>query len=249
MLSKSDISFIRSLSNKRNRDDSGLFVVDGYKLVEEALRSGFSIDRVFVSSEDDLGVSPVAELVSRKDIERMSSLKTPQGVLAVVEKPEYLLSECFGKELSLALDCIQDPGNLGTVIRVADWFGINDIVCSPDTVDCFNPKVIQSTMGAIFRVRISYKDLSDVFQDSLGNGVPVYGTYLEGENIYTSDLGDVSSGIIVMGNEGNGISPGLSGFISRKLFIPSYPSGDNSCESLNVGTAASIVVSEFRRRL
>lgn len=248
MVTKAEISFVRSLSGKRGRAEHGFFVVEGRKLVDEAIASGFDVERVFSSNPEDCGHIPSVEFVSRKDIERMSALKTPQGILAVIKIPEYPFPRHLGAELALALDCIQDPGNLGTIVRIADWFGIKDIICSPDTADCFNPKVVQSTMGAIFRVRLHYMELKDVFIKASESGCPVYGTYLDGENIYAADLGVKPAGIIVMGNEGNGISDELSDLISRKLFIPPYPADVIGSESLNVGSAAAVIVSEFRRR-
>lgn len=247
MLTKAEISFVRSLSDKRNRVESGFFVVEGRKLVEEAVSSGFDVERIFVSEPELESLFPDSEIISRKDIERMSTLKTPQGVLAVVKIPDYDFPERIGANLTLALDRIQDPGNLGTIMRIADWFGIKDIVCSPDTVDCFNSKVVQSTMGAVFRVRVHYRELSDVLSDANYAGIPVYGAYLEGDSIYRSDLANSSSGIILMGNEGSGISPELSRFVTHKIFIPPYPVEGSGSESLNVGTATAIIVSEFRR--
>lgn len=249
MLTKAEISFVRSLSDKRSRMESGCFVVEGRKLVEETVNSGLCVERLFVSAGEDMSFFRNAETVSRKDIDRMSALKTPQGVLAVVKIPVYEFPGYAGRELALALDCIQDPGNLGTIIRVADWFGVRDIICSRDTVDCFNPKVVQATMGAILRVRVHYRDLKSVLNESAENGIAVYGACLEGDNIYKADIPYPDSGIVVLGNEGRGVSDELSGFITRRIFIPPYPPDSSGSESLNVGTAAAVVVSEFRRRL
>lgn len=245
MLTKADISLVRSLADKKSRAEHGLFVVEGRKMVGEALTSQMKVSRVFGTEEfSDI---PCCETVSRKDVERMSSLKTPQGVLALVEISRYDPPLSPGAQLTLALDGVQDPGNLGTIMRVADWFGIKDIICSGDTADCFGPKVVQASMGAVFRVRTHYMDLPDVLSSAAIAGTPVYGTFLEGENMYGEEFaGD--RGIIVLGSEGNGIRPQTAQTVSRKLFIPPYPAGSPSSESLNVGVAAAIVCAEFRRR-
>lgn len=242
MVTKADISLVRSLSDKRSRAEHGMFVVEGRKMVAEAFVSPLNVRRVFGTEEfaDIKG----CETVSRKDIERMSSLRTPQGVLALVEIPRYDFPAVLGSELTLALDGVQDPGNLGTIIRLADWFGIHDIICSHDTVDCFGPKVVQASMGAIFRVRVHYCDLPEILH---GARTPVFGTFLEGDNIYKAEF-DCGRGIIVLGNEGNGISEATASAVTHKLFIPPYPADSRSSESLNVGVAAAIVCAEFRRR-
>lgn len=246
MITKAEISLIRSLADKRSRDEHGLFVVEGRKMVAEALVSQMKVVRVF-GTEEFLAL-PGCEIVSRTEIERMSSLRTPQGVLALVAIPQYELPAAPGRELTIALDGVQDPGNLGTIMRIADWFGINDIICSPDSADCFGPKAVQASMGAVLRVRVHYAGLPGILQDTLGAGIPVYGTFLGGEDIYRTDFaGD--SGIVVLGSEGNGIRPETGSVVSRKLYIPPYPSGDPSSESLNVGVAAAIICSEFRRRI
>jgi TrmH family RNA methyltransferase len=151
----------------------------------------------------------------------------------------------FDRKLSLVLDGIQDPGNMGTIVRVADWFGIEDIICSPDTADIYNPKTVQATMGAIARVKVHYTNLKDFLQKH--NHLPIYGTFLEGKNIYCESLSE--NGFIVMGNEGNGIRPETEKAINRKLFIPSFPFEREASESLNVGVATGIICGEFRRRL
>ncbi len=242
MLIKADISLVRSLSDKKSRAEHGLFVAEGRKMVGEATASPLAVRRIF-GTEEFSGIAG-CEVVSPKDIERMSSLKTPQGILALVEIPRYGLPASPGSELTLVLDGVQDPGNLGTIIRIADWFGIRDIICSPDTADCYNPKTVQATMGAIFRVRVHYADLPAVLG---GTGVPVFGTFLEGDNIYKTELGG-DRGIIVLGSEGNGISDAVAAAVTRKLYIPPYPAGEPASESLNVGVAAAIVCSEFRRK-
>ena len=240
---------IRSLGDKRARMETGLFVAEGERLVSELPGSGFRVRRLFLREDTVLG-NPGAfgvgmERVTAREMERISHMKSPQGVLALVEIPRWPLSGRSGRELTLALDGIQDPGNLGTILRLADWFGIREVLCSPQTADCFNPKVVQATMGAILRVRVHYVDLPRMLVDA---GVPVYGTFLDGENIYEADLGAASAGIIVMGNEGNGVSPEVAAAVTRRLYIPPYPPGRPSSESLNVAVATAVVCSEFRRR-
>lgn len=249
MLTKAKITFIKSLKDKRARDESGLFVAEGVKLVSELIGSDIAVREVYALPEvmDSLPFYDNIYEISGKDLERISNLRSPQGVVAVAEIPRggYSAGE-IGESLSIALDDIQDPGNLGTIIRIADWFGIRDIFCSHATADCFNPKVVQATMGAISRVKVHYTDLQE-FLSSLPANVPVYGTFLDGGNIYRTDL--TPGGIIVMGNEGRGISPAVEEFVSRRLFIPPFPDGEVSSESLNVAVATAIVCSEFRRNL
>lgn len=246
MITKADAAMIRSLGDKRARTELGLFVAEGEKLVSELPGSGFRVRRLLVREDSAVagGFGVEAERVTAREMERISHLKTPQGVLALVEIPRRRLPDAPGRELTLALDGVQDPGNLGTILRLADWFGIRDVLCSPQTADCFNPKVVQATMGAILRVRVHYCDLPRVLS---GAGVPVYGTFLDGENIYGAGLGP--SGIVAMGNEGNGITPGVAAAVTRRLYIPPYPPGHPSSESLNVAVATAIVCSEFRRRM
>ena len=170
----------------------------------------------------------------------------PQSVVALFKKPTYQLDyKSLGSQLSLMLDTVQDPGNLGTIIRIADWFGIENVICSKETVDVYNPKVVQATMGALSRVRVHYLDLEKMLQDL--KGVPVFGTFLEGDDIYEETL--PPSGIIVMGNEGNGISSNVKKYVDRKLYIPNFPQSRDTSESLNVAVATAIVCSEFRRRI
>ena len=176
---------------------------------------------------------------------RMSQFSTPSDVIAVYDLPEYTLDiSDLANELTIVLDTVQDPGNLGTIIRIADWFGVKNIVCSDTTVDAFSHKVIQATMGAISRVKVHYCDLDEFLTEA--SGLPIYGTYLEGSNIYDANLKD--SGLLIMGNEGRGISPKLEKYVTHKLHIPSFPPDCTTSESLNVGVATAIAVSEFRRR-
>lgn len=246
---KSEIAFVRSLSSKKERAASGLFVAEGEKLVGEMLASEFRVRKIFRCGEEDRSEagSVDTERVSPKEMERISALKTPTPVLALIELPRYRLSAGTGTDdLALALDGVQDPGNLGTIVRLADWFGIADIVCSEASADCFNPKVVQATMGAILRVRVHYTDLGAFLHDAGAAGLPVYGTFLEGENIYGTTL--TEEGVVVMGNEGRGISQAAARAVTHKLFIPPYPADRRGSESLNVAMATGIVCSEFRRR-
>ena len=246
MLSKNQAKLIRSLEQKKNREREKLFVAEGPKVVGDLLQAGYKA-RILLDDEED--------------VRKVSFLQHPQGVLAVFEIPDtaqftigqkelastdYLPSQgrTGGIPLSLALDGIQDPGNLGTIIRIADWFGIETIYCSKGTADVYNPKVIQATMGSIARVNIVYTDLAALI-DSLPEGTPVYGTLLDGENIYEQPLS--AHGLIIMGNEGNGISPEIRKKITHKLLIPNFNTNPNSADSLNVAIATAITCSEFRK--
>ncbi|WP_300763688.1 RNA methyltransferase [uncultured Bacteroides sp.] len=247
MLSKNKIKFIRSLEMKKNRKENGVFLAEGNKLVSD-LSSHFKC-RLLVGTEQWIKSNNVhAEetvTVEKNDLSRVSLLKTPQDVLAVFEMPAHHVS--FDKprnELCLALDDVQDPGNLGTIIRIADWFGIRHIYCSNGTVDAFGPKTVQATMGALARVQLHYCDIKKLIS-SLEN-TPVFGTFLDGDNMYNCELS--GNGLIVMGNEGNGISKDVSELINRRILIPNYPQGNETTDSLNVAVATAIVCSEFRRR-
>lgn len=244
-MTRSEIQLVRSLSDKRGRSEHGLFVAEGAKLIGELRRSDLRIRKIFAT--EGLFEGPEVECVTEKEMERLSLLKTPSNSLALVEIPRYRLDAAHvGRRLTLALDDVQNPGNLGTIIRLADWFGIGEILCSPATADCFNPKVVQATMGAILRVRVHYAELAPLLARATGCGVPVYGTFLEGENLYDAQLGD--GGIIVMGNEGRGVRPDVAQTVTRKLFIPPFPADRRASESLNVAMATGIVCAEFRRR-
>lgn len=246
MVTKAEIQMVRSLADKKGRAEHGLFVAEGPKMVTEALTSRLRVRRVFGTEE--YADAPGCEVVGRKDLERMSALKTPQGVMALVEIPRRDTPPQTAGGLILALDGVQDPGNMGTILRTADWFGIRTVVCSEDSADCFNPKVVQASMGAVFRVAVHYTALEVVLAQAAGDGTPVYGAFLDGENVYTADLGAAPTGIIVMGNEGNGIRRDIAATVTRRLYIPPYPAGRPSSESLNVATATAILCSEFRRR-
>ena len=233
-LSKSQIKWVRSLQQKKNRDAEGVFVAEGKKCVEE-LRSAFEL--VLLVTPDN---------ATEAEIAQMSNLRTPQGVIGVFRRGER--QKARGKELVVALDGVQDPGNLGTIIRTCDWFGVHDIYCSKDTADCYNPKVVQATMGALARVRVHYLDLEPWLQEVQAAGLPLYGTLLEGRNMYEAGaIADKGRGVIIMGNEGNGISPMIRELITHPIRIPSYPADAETSESLNVGIATAIVLAEFRR--
>lgn len=245
MVSKAQIKQVRSLQQKKFRDELGLFVAEGDKCVEE-LQKAFELVSLYREGEN----------ADRTSIEQMSGLRTPQGTIGIFRKrPEdtFLPST---DELVLALDGIQDPGNLGTIIRTCDWFGVHDILCSRDTADCYNPKVVQATMGALARVRVHHADLVkeiSAFRFQLSD-LRIYGTLLEGKDLYetlsSESLLPSSKGglrIIVMGNEGNGISTPVRKLITHAIRIPSYPKDAETSESLNVSIATAIVLAEFRR--
>lgn len=239
-LSNNEIKRIKSLSQKKFRDEYGLFVAEGEKIVDEALRSGYEIEAVYRREE-----------IGEDRMSRISQLSSPSPVLAVIRKPAEEQIQIPSKGLFLGLDSLRDPGNLGTVIRIADWFGINAIFASYDTVDVFNPKVVQSTMGAIFRVRFHYCDLESVCKGFMEAGGRVYGTFLDGKDIYSCNLetGLDCPVMAVMGNESEGISDRISKIVSDRLFIPPYPADEPGSESLNVSVATAVTVAEFRRRI
>lgn len=245
-MTKSEIQFVRSLADKRARTEEGVFIAEGEKLIGELLASHLNVRRLY-ALEGVFDRSTGAEIVGEREMERISQLKTASNSLAVVEIPHYRLAEVVpARNLVLALDRVQNPGNLGTIIRLADWFGIGDIVCSEECADCFNPKVVQATMGAIIRVRVHYTDLAAWLAEQQQAGVPTYGTFLDGENIYSATLS--TGGVIVMGNEGRGIGDECAASITRRLFIPPYPADRHGSESLNVAIATAVICSEFRRR-
>ena len=240
-ISKAQIKLVRSLQQKKFRDESGLFVAEGAKCVDE-LRKSFELVHLYREGEN----------ATRTEIEQMSGLRTPQGVVGVFRKRP--IEDCRLKieDLILALDGIQDPGNLGTIIRTCDWFGVHDIVCSPDTADCYNPKVVQATMGALARVRVHYVDLPAWLKELKiqKSKLKIIGTLLEGKDMYDvmpSCRHDETPAIIVMGNEGNGISQEVRSLITHPIRIPSYPKNAETSESLNVSIATAIVLAEFRR--
>lgn len=226
MISKAKIKLIKSLEQKKYRSAEGLFVAEGPKVIGELSK-----------------ICRPMEVFEGEDATKASFLQHPQGMLALFPTSIFENIQPQSK-LKLMLDGVQDPGNLGTIIRIADWFGIDHIYCSRETADVFNPKVVQATMGSLARVKVEYTDLSALL-DSLPEDYPVYGTLLDGNNIYKEKLDDY--GIIVMGNEGNGISDAIRQKVNRRLLIPSYPEDRPTAESLNVAIATAIVVAEFRR--
>ena len=245
-LTGNTIKWVHSLGRKKVRVQDRCFAAEGTKCVLDTYGK-FRVRGIFATAEW-LASHPEVDgtVASRLQLDRMSNLTTASDVIAVYEMPDVRLDEVdLRSGLTIVLDGVQDPGNLGTIMRIADWFGIYNIVCSEGTVDVYNPKVVQATMGAISRVRVFYTSLHDLFERYAD--LPVFGTFLEGENIYNADLSE--TGFIVMGNEGTGSSPGVKQFATRKRLIPSWPGDVPTSESLNVGMATAIVVSEFRRRM
>lgn len=242
LISNNQIKFIKSLADKKFRDQHGMFVVEGEKMVAEALSSGMEVE--LVCRRDEIG---------EEAMKRISSLTSPSPVLAVVRKPKEVQLEDYkpGNGLYLALDSIRDPGNMGTIIRLAEWFGIDAIFANPDSVDIYNPKVVQSTMGAIFRVAFHYADVCAIADRFAACGGSVYGTFLDGGNLYSKDLrlGGDSPVMIVIGNESRGISPSMATRVTDRLYIPPFPPDNPGSESLNAAIATAVTISEFRRRL
>lgn len=247
-ISNNEIKKVKSLQQKKFRDEEGLFIAEGDKMLEEAERSRFHVECVY--RRDSIG---------EEAMKRISALASPSPVLAVIRKP----SDAYVDDISslkglisegglfLALDTIRDPGNLGTIIRIADWFGIKAIFAAKDTVDVFNPKVVQATMGAVFRVRLHYVDLPELTGMMTGLGGKVYGTFLDGNNMYgrNLDTGDDKPVMIVIGNESEGISAAMEALVTDRLYIPPYPVDSPGSESLNAAIATAITVAEFRRRM
>ena len=251
MLTKNNIKLIRSLEQKKYRTKEGVFVAEGPKVVGDLL-SAMQPQKVFATSEwinNNSTKGMGFEIVSEEELSRISFLQHPQQVLALFPIPTYKESGDYIKtikgKLTIALDSVQDPGNLGTIIRIADWFGIDTILCSHETADVYNPKVVQATMGSIARVQVIYTDLPQTLS-LLKQQMPVYGTLLNGENIYAKKLSQ--EGVIVMGNEGKGISPEVSSLVTDRILIPNYPEGRQTTDSLNVAIATAITCAEFRRR-
>lgn len=239
MLSKSQIKLITSLKQKKYRQQHGFFVVEGIKTIKELLQSDLVLYALY--TVEPLNIDAKEEvLISENDLKRISFLATPNKALAIFKIP--VPKTINSKGLIVALDAIRDPGNLGTIIRLCDWFGVKDLVCSKETVDCYNPKVIQATMGSITRVNISYVDLVEFLKAA---NSPIYGAFMEGETIYSKT--NLQGGVLIMGNEANGVSKEVEAIINEKISIPRF--GDiQATESLNVATATAILLSEFRRR-
>ena len=254
MISKNRSKYITSLQKKKNRDEENLFVIEGDKLVRESLKAGLRLKILiakpeFISSLDDdsLNLIDETESVSYNELRQLSSLKTPHNAMAIVPKLNLETdTEKVWEGLTAALDCVQDPGNLGTIIRAAAWFGIRNIVCSMDCVDVYNPKVIQASMGAILHVSVYYTDLGVFLSAARRKSVPVFGTMLEGSSIYDHRLDN--KGIILFGNESKGISDELLPMISDRIMIPGAHKSKPGIESLNVGMAASVVFSVFAQK-
>lgn len=250
-LSKAKISLISLLSLKKYRDEHSLFVVEGPKIVDELLNSKFKIKCLVYNSDKctDFNEGNVeVYITNEKGMKKISSFKTAPQVLAVAEIPlfETVVAD-FKDKLTMAVDEIQDPGNLGTLIRICDWFGIENLVCSENSADLYNPKVLQASMGAFLRVKVHYLNLVWFLDEySKKTGHSCFGTFLEGENVYKTELPEV--GLFVLGNEGRGISNDIKSKLKNKLFIPPYSSSGERAESLNIASAASIICSEFRRK-
>lgn len=239
MLVKSQIKLIRSLQQKKYRNQHGLFFIEGKKAVQELLDSDFTPHSIFSAGTSTFDISDaLVTEITTADLKRMSFLKNPNGVLGVFYIPEA--KKINFEDWIVALDEVRDPGNLGAIIRLCDWFGIRNLVCSQNTVDCYNPKVLQATMGSISRINISYVNLDDFLKESK---VPVYGAFMNGESVYENKLPE--KGIVILGNEGKGISTEVEGLVSQKISIPQY--GNKTTESLNVATAAAILLNEIRR--
>lgn len=257
MLSKNKIKFINSIKKKKYREIHQCFFAEGEKLVDELLNSNVQIIEIFATADwinknkQGLYLQPELDVIeiSENDLNKISLLTTPNKVFAIAKQPvyEYKIEEiCTG--LSLFLENINDPGNLGTIIRIADWFGIKNIFCSKESVDVYNPKVVQASMGAIYRIKIHYVESGEFLADlSELENFNIYGTFLEGNNIYQESLDN--HGLIIMGSESHGISKEIEPFINKKLFIPNYPPNGETSESLNISVATAIVCSEFRRRM
>ncbi|WP_396218301.1 TrmH family RNA methyltransferase [Flavobacterium sp.] len=239
MVSKNQIKLINSLQQKKYRKLHNLFIAEGKKVIQELLDAQFSLAYLFVTKADLFDTNPAATLISDNELKKITALTTANDCLAVFEIKEYSSSTNSG--LELALDNIKDPGNMGTIIRLCDWFGISKIVCSEETVDIYNPKVVQATMGSLARVQVEYTNLVDYLK---ATDLEIFGTFMDGKNIYKSNL--PSKGIIVMGNEANGISSEIEQLVTQKIAIPRFGNLQQT-ESLNVATATAIFLSEFKR--
>ena len=254
MISKNKIKYLKSLEMKKHRQAKSVFVAEGPKIVGDLLNAGFEPTYLvvvecsdFASRLQNFDVNEVQiDFVTADDLRKVSSLEAPQQVLAVLKQPVWQLdSNIASKELCLALDEVQNPGNLGTIIRLAAWFGIEHLFCSKGCADVYNSKTVQATMGGLAHVKVHYVDLVEMI-GNLPDSTPIYGTFLDGENLYGKQL--EQRGLIVMGNEGRGVSKEVENLVTEKLFIPNYPAERESTESLNVAIATAIVCAEFRRR-
>lgn len=240
MLSKNQIKLIKSLSQKKHRQQKSLFTVEGIKGINEFLNSDIELESLFTTKLIfDVPNDQITE-ISEAELKKITVLKNPNTALAIFKIPTQKV--LINKGLIVALDDVRDPGNLGTIIRLCDWYGVKDLVCSLNTVDCYNSKVVQASMGSLTRVNITYLNLQDYI---VSNNMDVFGTFMNGENVYTADL--PNEGVIVLGNEANGISEAIDSNVNRKITIPQFGI-KKSTESLNVANASAIVLSEFRRR-
>jgi TrmH family RNA methyltransferase len=254
MISKNRIKQILSLQNKKARDEKRLYTIEGDKLVKEYLQSGHRFRLLAAKPEFIAALMPEEKRladeilpVSFDDLKMISNLKTPHNAIGVIPFPQVSTDlHNILEDLCVALEFIQDPGNLGTIIRSAAWFGLRNIVCSEDCVDCFNPKVIQSSMGAILHVNVHYMNLKDFMEAAHDNNIPVFGAMIKGKSIYEQRLD--KKGVIVLGNESRGISEEIIPYITRRIMIPRFSSSTSGIDSLNVSMAASIIFSEFARR-
>lgn len=239
MVGKSQIKFIKSLHQKKYRNLHNQFIVEGIKSIVELIKADFKVVKIYTSDDCFLEHNLFsATLISEIDLKKMSALKTPNKILAIFYKPEA--KKLHANDWVVALDNVRDPGNLGTIIRLCDWFGVRHLVCSNETVDCYNPKTLQATMGSISRVNVVYENLTEYINNAK---VPIYGAFMDGNIVYGEAL--PKSGILVMGNEANGISPEIEVLITKKICIPQF--GNPNTESLNVATATAILLNEIRR--
>ena len=244
MFSKSQFKLIKSLAQKKYREKHQLFLAEGKKTIHEFLSSSVSLHSLFTTENIFDAEKEKVSFLNNNELKKISQLTTPQTALAIFHIPPPKKLEFSG--LILALDGIRDPGNLGTIIRLCDWFGIEQLVCSKDTVDCFNPKVVQSTMGSIARVNITYADLTEFLETSVESRLSRYGAFMGGSNVYEEQL--PSDGILVLGNEANGIRTETADWLNKRLSIPQFGLSKD-IESLNVATATAVLLSEFRRRI
>lgn len=244
MVSKNQKKLIRSLKQKKNRKQHGLFVVEGIKVINEFLNTHFTLQNLFVLATEAHLYAEVENskliIVSATELSQLSFLATPQKALAVFEIP-LAKKEMRYEGLQVVLDDVKDPGNLGTIIRLCDWFGVEKLICSNETVDCYNPKVVQATMGSLTRVYVVYVNVFDYIKNT---DLPVYGTFMDGKNIYQSKL--PQEGLLLMGNEANGISAEIGNLVDHRIAIPRFGTIQKT-ESLNVATATAIALSEFKR--
>lgn len=242
MVSKNQIKLISSLHQKKYRIAHQLFIAEGVKGINELLQSNFELEHLYVTIDEFKSVSTTQKtVISDADLKKISALTTPNTCLAVFKIPKE--KPVLNKGLIVALDTIRDPGNMGTILRLCDWFGINQIVCSKETVDLYNPKVVQATMGSIARVNVNYLNLRDFLETT---SLPIYGTFMDGENLYNSEI--TNEGIIILGNEANGVSKEIEAMVTKRITIPRFGNLQQT-ESLNVATATAIVLSEFKRRV